>query len=440
MFLLILVTSIKPEPLSNNAFAASPSFERQEIQNNVGNVLQIDDTNHTIIKLNDNSPSTDNITAMLANAIDINRVSYFSDGKVLNATIWLRNGFNATQLINNSDADGFGILVDVNPKPGIGIGGVSYHKEVLHPRPIDLPYNSTNFWIEDIHESVSYGPHRYMKLENNYNYKALFQQEMHLYPRFVYYIPLSLDLNLLVSPAKYKVMFYTEALVPLYKTFYTSSGIKMWPAGNDIRLIDFTSWIDIPPPTFNLSASSPVEIRRGDTQDVGVVLKSTAGSPNVVRFTNLQNHSGIQIITPKGKLNEVANSAAPTSFNITVPENTQVGEYTIPILADISSNSTVPKEFIGAASYHSNVPSESFITTVADLTIKILEPLGFSEWFKEGWDVYGSFIGLVAGGFSAGVASLLFDRLKNRNRNDVGQYMKYSSKLKDLGRKNGSPF
>ncbi|MGC1929904.1 MAG: hypothetical protein WA667_13085 [Candidatus Nitrosopolaris sp.] len=46
------------------------------------------------------------------------------------------------------------MLIDVNPNPGIGIGGVSYHKEIQHPKPFDLPYNSTNFWTEDTHEAV----------------------------------------------------------------------------------------------------------------------------------------------------------------------------------------------------------------------------------------------------------------------------------------------
>jgi hypothetical protein len=149
--------------------------------------------------------------------------------------------------------------------------------------------------------------HRYLKVEHNYNYSRLFQQEMQFYHR-VYYIPLSLNLSLLVSPDRYKVMFYTGLF-------------------GDIRLIDFTSSIDIPPPTFNISASNPVEIRRGGTQDIGIVLKSTALPSKVVSFTNLENHSAIQVATPGGKLND--NSAEPTSFNITVPDNIQVGDYTI---------------------------------------------------------------------------------------------------------------
>ena len=56
---------------------------------------------------------------MLDNSIDINRVSYFSDGKLLNATIWLRHGFNATRLSEIQDAVvSFGMLIDVNPNPG----------------------------------------------------------------------------------------------------------------------------------------------------------------------------------------------------------------------------------------------------------------------------------------------------------------------------------
>jgi hypothetical protein len=45
-----------------------------------------------------------------------------------------------------------------------------------------------------------------------------------------------------------------------------------------------------------------------------------------------------------------------------------------------------------------------------------LKPLSFSEWFKQGWDVYGQPISIVAAGFVGGATSLLFDRLKKTKK------------------------
>jgi len=412
--------SVTIKTISPSVFAISPSIVRQEIQDSLYDLYKIDDTHQTITRLGYNTEKN----MILDDSIDINRVSYFSDGKVLNATLWLTYGFNQTWLLENSGIVSFGMLVDVNPNPAIGVGGVNYHKEIQYPSPPDLPFKYIS-WTEDTHEALSSGEHRYLRIEHNYNYTKLFQQELNNSAYgLAHYIPMSLDLNLLVSPNRYKVMFYTLA--------YT----------NNSRIIDFTSWIDIPPPRFNISTSSPVELRPDQTQNVGIVLKSMAGflPPRVISFTNLESHSGIQVMLPKGKLNEVANSAAPIPVNITIPHNTQVGEYTIPIQAMISSGSSIPREFIGAKTYNSYVPPESFTNTTADLTVKVLEPLSFSQWFKEEWSVYGGVISLVAGGFTAGVASLLFDRLRNRNKNNGNQNTKISSGLNNLDKKSGSPF
>ncbi|MGC1929903.1 MAG: hypothetical protein WA667_13080 [Candidatus Nitrosopolaris sp.] len=47
--------SIKIETIFDNVFAASPSFVRQEIQNRVHDVIQIDDFDKTITRLSDNT-------------------------------------------------------------------------------------------------------------------------------------------------------------------------------------------------------------------------------------------------------------------------------------------------------------------------------------------------------------------------------------------------
>jgi hypothetical protein len=402
--LFILITIISLCQLSAvYVFAESPPLVRQEIQDGLDDVITIDHCNSTITK---HTKSNNRQLHETYNSIDIERVSYFSDGKALNATMWLSlPGLDYNFLPPENFPINFGILIDVNPNQAIGVGGVDYHKEVANYQIPDLPANieTTNSWIEDIHETISYGLHRYLKVsEQNYNYTSVFQQQKEK-TGFVIYLPLSLDLSTIALPDKYKITFYILT---------TSSGCS--------RIIDFTSWIDIPPPKFVIS-SSPIilELRTGDAKDLGIVLKSTTGSLHKVGdFINLENNSGIKVIPARGKfrLNGSVFSIEPISFNVQVPENAQTGEYAIPMLVNISTGSTIPSEFVGVKKYNSSIPTESFITTVANLTIKVLEPLTPSERFKEGWDTYGAFISLVGGGFAAGVTSLVFDRLKDRKK------------------------
>ena len=72
--------------------------------------------------------------------------------------------------------------------------------------------------------------------------------------------------------------------------------------------------------------------------------------------------------------------------------------------------------------------TEGYMLTPVNLTIKVLEPLTFQQWFKEGWDTYGSLISLLGGGFAAGAASLVFDRLRGNHRDNDTNLDKHNSR------------
>jgi hypothetical protein len=154
---------------------------------------------------------------MIDDSIDISRVTYISDGKFLNATLWLRYGFDDSLFDDeNTQRISFGMFIDVNPDPVIGVGGIGYHKEIVWPSQsiqiANIHPKSNNSWIEDIHEAPSTGGlHRYLRVTEQ-NYTDLFQHELNIGNSFVnpaYYIPLSVDLNVMSLPETYKVMFYT---------------------------------------------------------------------------------------------------------------------------------------------------------------------------------------------------------------------------------------
>ena len=386
--LVICTLSCNVIPVS---LAVSPSFVRQEIQDGSHDLLAINDNAQNITKLD-----YLDVNESIFNSWDIDRISYFSDGRFLNATIWLHDTLN-NDLLSKVPGVNFGMMIDVNPNLAVGIGGANYHKEVFYPAPPGTHNTTENYWTEDTDETLSDGPRRHLNAsEHNYNYNQLFQKGAR-------YIPLSLDLSNLVFPEQYKVMFYVS--------FADDHGNI---------ILDFTSWMDIPPPKFNLSASSGsiVEIRSGETKSIGLVLKSSFGSlpPKVISFTTVENQTGVKVIPPHERFDESTNILKPASFNIAISGDTLPGEYIIPIKANISSGPTIPTQFTAAKNYTSGIPPVSSHTAVAGLTIRVSEPLTFTQWFKEGWDTYGSFISLVGGGFTAGLATLVFDRLKNKKK------------------------
>lgn len=69
---------------TSTAFALSPSFSIQEVNTGVHNGIQINGITHAETKPNYTWPQ--------ASSSDIQRVTYFNDGRTLNATLWLGGG------------------------------------------------------------------------------------------------------------------------------------------------------------------------------------------------------------------------------------------------------------------------------------------------------------------------------------------------------------
>jgi hypothetical protein len=115
LFFFVLVATILLFLLwrTYDVFAESPPVVRQEIQDGLDDVITLDDCNFTITRLTklNNSQAYE-----IFDSMDIERVSYFSNGKTLNATIWLKlPGLDYNFLPPRNFPINFGILVDVNP-------------------------------------------------------------------------------------------------------------------------------------------------------------------------------------------------------------------------------------------------------------------------------------------------------------------------------------
>ena len=107
----------------------------------------------------------------------------------------------------------------------------------------------------------------------------------------------------------------------------------------------------------------------------------------------------------------------PTTFIIKASSDAEIGEYTIPILVNMSTGSTFPSEFLRISNFSFSVPTKGNILRVTNMTIIVTEPVTVQEQIKEFWGAYGGIISLAGAGFGGGLASYVLDRVKNRKKN-----------------------
>ncbi len=183
--------------------------------------------------------------SLLDNSSDIQRVTYSSNGKTLNTTLWLGGVVKETPSVYGASTVAYGLLVDADNNPTTGKFGVDYQKEIQWN-------NKTKNWNNLLVEYSS--PEHFRTIELRIN-DTRFSDNQN-------YIPLSLDLNSITSPSKYRVMYYATVI-------YNN---------NSKIVLDLTNWVDIPPPEFTISTlPEPVVLRQGEQKDIGVQLKSSAG-------------------------------------------------------------------------------------------------------------------------------------------------------------------
>ena len=383
--LLAFITTNIIIPLYHEVFAASPAFNRQDLTDDVHDGIHL----HTIGQ----SQTNDDYIGILDESTDIQKVTYFSNGTVLTATLWLASGFE-----ENPSVDGrtlavvYGILINADNNQETGKEGVDYHIEIQWT-------NETQTWKKGIIEYSS--PVHNRTLDKKENYSGFYTKDER-------YVLLSVNLDDILSPNPYKAMFYAGAI-------YNNSDMK----------IDLSSWVDISPPVYSISTlPNPVIVRQGEQKIIGAQLKSTTGvMPDVIDFMPVENYSSIELEFIQDELNKSSSGVEPAPIKIEVPKNAQVGQYIIPISANISTGSTFPYfKFVEFSNV--NLPSNSteiftkgHRIALANLTISVVEPLSIQEQLKDFWSVYGGPINLTGAGLAGGLTTYLIDYLKSRKKN-----------------------
>src|ERR687892_288020 len=394
---LILLTNISYTSMSiSNILADSPSFSRQEVGDDERDGININGLTGT--------QALDDYKDLLDNSTDILKITYLSDAKNLNASLWLGGNFTKNPDAKGAEALVYGMLLDVDSNPKTGFQGVDYQLEVQW-------MNSSKTWnmflgeYPSVDDPSEKDPADYLKiLDIKENYTDFFVDNKP-------YVTLSLPLEDVAFPSEFKAMYY---------------GIVIYNPSN--MVVDLGSWIDIPPAALSISTlPNPVIIRQGEQKNVGVQLKSNDRFvSDVASFLPIENYSKIDI--QSNNIDELDGSGAgagepqsspdagPTTFIIKVSSDAEIGQYTIPILVNMSTGSTFPSEFLRVSNFSFSVPTKGNIVRVANMTITVTEPVTTQEQIKEFWGAYGGIISLAGAGFGGGMASYVLDRVKNRKK------------------------
>lgn len=148
-------------------------------------------------------------------------------------------------------------------------------------------------------------------------------------------------------------------------------------------------------------------------------MSSSGTLPNSISFLPEADSSEIEIqeISPETD-NMSSTISQPVSFRLRVPEGANVGFHSVPVLANISTGTLFPSEFIELPGMNLSVPTENFVTRYVNLTFSVLEPPSTPEIIKDFWSSYGLLISLVAAGFVGGFSTYIFDYIRSKRKND----------------------
>lgn len=395
LFLLLLLI-FNNNQIVDTSFATSPSFELQELINENRNWVQT------------YGNSSDNLKTSYT---DILAVNYISNGETLNSTIWLRSGFNNISAYNSQDNNSqrkltYGMLIDADSNTKTGFNGADF-----------------DFYVEAIDGNLS----GYLyQLSTTGGYKLVGSEinftRAHGNPTVgPGYVNLNLDLDSISFPNEYSLLFYTAES---YKT-------------NEVR--QYTNWVTIPPPSLQITTSPPdITIRQGEDTLIPARIKSTSGFSNDVinitlgstnAFNNNKLSNNFATSFNSSELHVDIQRNQPPLIKITVPDETPLGIYTVPLIVTIrepSMATTTKPTFIaplGGAldpkfALSKKYPTVGYLTQPVNLTVTIIPPMNIQDQFKEFWATYGQFIGIFAGAFVGAFARQMFDIVKRKKEKE----------------------
>jgi hypothetical protein len=313
--ILISILLISPDKMNN--VSAESSYTIQEIKDPDLDWVNMDTRQY--------------YGALGERSTDILAVDYYSNRDFLNATLWLYFPFMAKP---NYSSVNYGMLIDADFDKKTGFDGIDYQFEIKWDQRNGVWNNTLEAWSPNGLERT---------VDSKYNYTGFYEQGGN-------YVILSLDLDQIGSPSKYKVIFYTEV------------------ERDSVSFTDFTRWVALPSPHLVISTSpNSIELHKGEEKTIEVKLNSSQGyepSVNVYAISTVKN---IKVEFPQNDTLRIPTyGLATTPLTISASPDAPVGPYTLFIFANSSfpSEELVEVESVARddSTFYSTLPTENIVT------------------------------------------------------------------------------
>ena len=346
-----------------NAFADSPHFLEQEIGDNTTDLIDM---------------GTNKIAKVFKQKYtDITSVDYFSDGKVLNATLWLLFPFNPTPNMKEVD---YGMFIDADFNSKTGYGGMDYKVELQWK-------NESKSWNKIIETWSKNGKERTI---------ATYPNVSNFFEKGKYFVTLSTDLQKILYPQKYKVLFYAD-----------------FRRNDDVLISDFTRWVAIPPLELHISTiPKSIELYQGISDTIQVQINSTEGYAPKINLTlenkpreTFFNYQSDEVILPSYGIATIPIKVTPTKDEMLGPHTFYV---------TVKSNFPAD-EVIKIQGIHSIPPENVIKRSAVLLTIKP-EP-DFFDKIQMSWGKIGDFAQFIYG-IIAGLSPFIYQQIRKFTKND----------------------
>ena len=359
----------------------SPSFPNQEII----------DPNLDWIHMNNGSRADSG-----ERSTDIETVDYYSDGKTLYAILWLYFPFQPVPSLLDEEVS-YGMYIDADFDETTGFGGIEYKVEISWD-------NQTKRWSRVLEKWSHFGDT--IVLENQTMPYTEFSKEDSNYVR------LTVDLNDLLSPEKYKVIFYGEV------------------RREGFLITDFTRLVAIPPLELSVSTSpNSVVLRKGEPKTIEVKVNTSQGyEPTINLDAKSQSEHLILDFTQNDTSPESKIALRIPSYGIaTVPltisskDNAPIGSYSMFIFAN---SSFPPEEFLKPKpikGYATTFLPPSVLTpenifTQSSMLITLSEPLIWLDHISNFWNKLGGLLSFISG-LLIGLGPMAFNKIREKWRN-----------------------
>jgi hypothetical protein len=362
---------------SSTTTDSSPSFPNQEIID--PDLDWIDLKNRSYTKGGDRST-------------DIESVDYYSDGHTLNAILWLYFPFKINPPSSYKNIN-YGMYIDADFDETTGFGGIEYK--------VELGWNNqTKTWTKVLEKWSHFGDTVVLDNKTIPSYTNFSKKGAH-------YVLLSADLDAMLSPKKYKVIFYGEV-----------------NKGGSFKT-DFTREVAIPPLELTVSTSpNSVELRKGEQKTIEVRINTTQGyEPTINLHTTSPSKHLIFDFTqndteniPTFTLRIPSYGVATIPLTISSSEDAPLGPSTVFIFAN---SSFPPEQFIKpkqvqtrTTSFLPPIESEN-IFRQSTLLVTLQEPLTLPDYIGDFWNKVGGPVVFVYG-ILAGISPWVFTKIKGR--------------------------